>query len=249
MLNPEGSITMDRFDRYNYQQEQPAWISASTEQMATRERAFFRSVYGWMFGGLMTTALMSFAVTQSEALQQLVIGTGLFWLLFLVEIGLVVFLSVRLTKMSSATASIVFLLYSLLNGLTLSGIFLYYTRASLVNAFVCAAAMFGGMAIYGMVTKRDLTSWGSFFRMGLIGVVVMMVINFFLHSPALYFMIGAIGVFVFVGLTAYDNQKLKAWAHAGGPAQENLAVFGALMLYLDFVNLFLMLLRLFGRRR
>ncbi|HEY4640205.1 MAG TPA: Bax inhibitor-1/YccA family protein [Thermoanaerobaculia bacterium] len=232
-----------------YQQQEPAWISASTEQMATRERAFFRSVYGWMFGGLMTTALMAFAVTQSVALQQLVIGTGLFWLLFVVELGLVAFLTIRITKMATATASIVFLLYSLLNGLTLSGIFFYYTQGSIVNAFVCAAGMFGGMAMYGMVTKRDLTSWGSFFRMGLIGLVLMIVINIFLHSPGLEFVIGAVGVFVFIGLTAYDNQKLKAWAHAGGGVQDNLAIFGALVLYLDFVNLFLMLLRLFGRRR
>lgn len=240
---------MDRFGSPQQPAQQPAWISASTEEMAVRERAFFRSVYGWMFAGLMTTALTSFAVTQSATLAQLILGTGLFWVLAIVEIGLVFFLSIRITKMSAGTAAVVFLAYSLLNGLTLSGIFFYYTQGSVVNAFVAAGAMFGGMAIYGAVTKRDLTSWGSFFMMGLMGVLVMMVINIFLHSPAINFAIGLVGVFVFLGLTAYDNQKLKALAHAGGGLQDNFAIIGALRLYLDFVNLFLMLLRLFGRRR
>ena len=118
-----------------------------------------------------------------------------------------------------------------------------------MNAFLGASAMFGGMAIYGAVTKRDLTSWGSFFMMGLMGVLLMMVINIFMHSSAIDFTISVVGIFVFLGLTAYDNQKLKVYAHAGGGLQSNLAIIGALRLYLDFVNLFLMLLRLFGRRR
>jgi FtsH-binding integral membrane protein len=238
---------MDQFG--TPQQQQPAWISASTAEMEVRERAFFRSVYGWMFAGLLLTAMTSFAVTQSATLKQLVLGTGLFWVLALVEIGLVFFLARRIMKMSAGTASAIFLAYSLLNGLTLSGIFLYYAQASVVNAFIGAAAMFGGMAIYGAVTKRDLTSWGSFFMMGLMGVILLMVINIFMHSSAINFTIGVVGIFVFLGLTAYDNQKLKVYAHAGGGMESNLAIIGALMLYLDFVNLFLMLLRLFGRRR
>jgi uncharacterized protein len=236
---------MDRFGNT----QQPAWISASTEEMAVRERAFFRSVYGWMFAGLMTTAFTAFAVTQSLALQQLLFGTGLWIVLMIAELGLVFFLGFRIMKMSAGTASFVFLFYSLLNGLTLSAIFMVYARTSIVNAFVGAGAMFGAMAIYGAVTKRDLTSWGSFFMMGLMGVVAMAVINIFMHSSALNFTIGVVGVFVFLGLTAYDNQKLKAYAHADGGMQQNLAIIGALRLYLDFVNLFLMLLRLFGRRR
>lgn len=235
-------------DRFNNPQ-QPAWISASTEEMAVRERAFFRSVYGWMFAGLMLTSLAAFAVTQSVAMQQILFGSGLWIVLMLVEIGLVLFLGIRIQKMSPATASFVFLAYSLLNGLTLSSVFLIYARASIVNAFVGAGVMFGAMALYGTVTKRDLTSWGSFFMMGLMGVFGMAIVNIFMRSDALNFTIGVVGVFVFLGLTAYDNQKLKAWAHAGGPLQQNLAVLGALNLYLDFVNLFLMLLRIFGRRR
>lgn len=235
-------------DRFNNPQ-QPAWISASTEEMAVRERAFFRSVYGWMFAGLMTTALASFAVTQSLAMQQLLFGSGLWIVLLIVELGAVLFLQIRIAKMSAATASMIFLAYSVLNGLTLSSVFLIYAQASIVNAFVGAAAMFGGMALYGTFTKRDLTSWGSFFVMGAWGVFAMAAVNLFVHSNALNFTIGAVGVFVFLGLTAYDNNKLKVWAHAGGPMRENLAVVGALHLYLDFVNLFLMLLRIFGRRR
>ena len=236
---------MDRFTT----PQQPAWISASTEEMAVRERAFFRSVYGWMFAGLMTTALAAFAVVQSVTMQQLILGSGLWIVLMLVELGLVFFLSFRIMKMSAGTASFVFLAYSLLNGLTLSAVFLIYTQGSVVNAFIGAAGMFGGMAIYGAVTKRDLTSWGSFFMMGLMGVLLMMVINIFMHSSAISFTIGVVGIFVFLGLTAYDNQKLKAYAHADGGMRDNLAIIGALALYLDFVNLFLMLLRLFGRRR
>ncbi len=237
---------MDRFGN----SQQPAWISASTEQMEVRERAFFRSVYGWMFTGLMLTALAALAVTQVPAMQQLILGTGLYLVLFLVELGLVFFLSFRIMKMSAGTAAATFLVYSVLNGLTLSAIFLVYAQATIVNAFAGAAAMFGAMAIYGAVTKRDLTSWGSFFMMGLIGVILMGVINIFMHSNAIEFAISVIGIFVFLGLTAYDNQKLKSYAHAGaGSLQDNLAIIGALALYLDFVNLFLLLLRLFGSRR
>lgn len=239
---------MDRFNRFN-EQQQPAWISASTEEMAQRERAFFRSVYGWMFFGLLLTAVASVAVALSPALQQVVLGTPLRWVLMIVELGLVFFLSARITRMSSGTAAVSFLAFSLLNGLTLGAIFLFYTQASILNAFLGAAAMFGGMALYGTVTKRDLTSLGSFFMMGLIGLVLMSIVNMFLHSGGLGFMIGVVGILVFLGLTAYDHQKLKAWAHAGGGMQENFAIIGALGLYLDFINLFLFVLQLFGDRR
>src|SRR6185369_2627421 len=117
----------------------------------------------------------------------------------------------------------------------------FYARASIVNAFLGAAAMFGGMAIYGTVTKRDLTSWGSFFFMGLIGVVLLSVINIFMHSDAIAFVVGVVGIFVFLGLTAWDHQRLKAWAHAGGGMAQNLAIIGALSLYLNFINIFLYL--------
>ena len=169
-------------------------------------------------------------------------------MLMVFTIALVVVLSFRITKMSPTTAGALFIGYAVLNGIMLSGILFVYTQATIVSAFATAAGMFGAMAVYGTVTKRDLTSWGSFFFMGLIGIIIAQVINMFVRSSALDGTIALVGVFVFVGLTAYDAQKLKRLAAAAGPQVTNYAVIGALALYLDFINLFLMLLRLFGRR-
>jgi FtsH-binding integral membrane protein len=228
---------------------QPAFIDGRTAETGIRERAFIRSVYAWMSGGLLLTALASLWVVSSPAMRQLILG-GRFMMfgLIIAELGIVMYLSFRITKMSPAAAASAFLVYSLLNGLTLSVIFFIYSLGSIVQAFVVAAGMFAAMAVYGLVTKRDLTSWGSFFFMGIIGIVICSVVNMFLHSSALAWTISIVGVFVFLGLTAYDNQKLKAYATADG-LQENLAVYGALALYLDFINLFLFLLRIFGGRR
>jgi FtsH-binding integral membrane protein len=230
-------------------QPQPAWISASTAETGMRVRAFIRSVYAWMFGGLLLTAFASVWVVSSPAMQQLVRNPMVLIGLIIAEFGLVFAISFGLKRFSAATAASMFLVYALLNGLTLSFIFWAYTTSSIVQAFVVAGGMFGAMSVYGLATKRDLTSWGSFFFMGLIGIVLCAVVNLFLHSTGLSFIISVIGVFVFVGLTAWDTQKLKSYATVGGPMQENLAVFGALALYLDFVNLFLFLLRLLGDRR
>ncbi len=236
---------MDRFD------QQPAWISSSTAETDLRVRGFVRTVYAWMFGGLLLTAFAAVWVVSSPAMQQLVLVGPLRWVLIIAEFGLVIGLSAALKRLSPAAAASMFLVFSLLNGLTLSVIFFAYTQATIFQAFVTAAGTFGAMSVYGMVTKRDLTSFGSFFFMGLIGIVLASIVNIFLHSSALSFGISVIGVFVFVGLTAWDTQKLKAYATVTGPMQENLAIIGALALYLDFINLFLMMLRLFGgdRRR
>ena len=232
------------------EQRQAPWISASTAEMETRERAFIRSVYGWMSGGLLLTALAATWVLVSPAMQNLLFASRLpMWLLFFGELGLVMFLSAGLRRLSPAVAAGMFLLFSLLNGLTISWIFFAFTADSIVQTFVVAAGMFGGMSVYGLVTKRDLTSWGSFFFMGLLGVVLLSVVNIFVRSSGVSFVVAVVGIFVFVGLTAYDNQKLKSFATATGPMQANLAIYGALSLYLDFINLFLLLLRLFGRRR
>ena len=231
-------------------QPQPAWISASTAESGMRVRAFIRTVYAWMFGGLLLTAFSSVWVVSSTSMQQLIFGHPLMIIgLIVAEFGLVFAISAGLRRFSAATAASMFLVYSLLNGLTLSVVFFAYTKASIVQAFVVAAGMFGAMSVYGLVTKRDLTAWGSFFFMGLIGIVLCSVVNMFLHSGGMAFVISLIGVFVFVGLTAWDTQKLKSYATVGGPMQENLAIFGALALYLDFVNLFLFLLRILGDRR
>jgi FtsH-binding integral membrane protein len=234
----------------NSSQQQPAWISASTAEMENRTRAFVRSVYGWMFGGLLLTAFAAMWVVMSPAMQAIVLGTPFVRFgLIIAEIGIVFFLSMRIRTMAPSTAAAAFLVYSLLNGLTLSVIFWVYRIPSIEMAFLTAAGMFGAMSIYGMVTKRDLTSMGSFFFMGLIGIVICMFVNFFLKSDGLSFVISLLGVIIFHGLTACDTQKLKVMATATGPQQESFAVLGALTLYLDFINLFLFLLRLFGGRR
>lgn len=227
-------------------QSQPAWVDGRTVQTAERERAFIRSVYAWMFGGLLLTAGAALWVVASPAMQSIIFGNrAMPWVLMIIELGLVFYLSFRITRMSPGAAASAFLVFALLNGLTLSAIFFVYQLGTIFQAFVAAAGMFGAMSVYGLVTKRDLTSWGSFFFMGLVGLIICSLINIFLKSSALGFAISVIGVFVFVGLTAYDTQKLKAYATAP-QLRDNLAVYGALALYLDFINLFLMLLRLFG---
>jgi FtsH-binding integral membrane protein len=234
--------------QYPYRDQQPPWISASTADTDVRVRQFIRSVYAWMFGGLLVTAAAAMAVVNFPAMQQLIFGTPLRWVVFFAPLALVLFLGFRITKMSAATAAITFLLFSVLMGLSLSSIFFVYTGAAISQAFFTAAGMFGAMSVYGMVTKRDLTSWGSFFFMGLIGIIICSVINFWLRSPGLAWAVSFLGVFIFLGLTAYDTQKLKAYATVPQLAGQ-LAVVGALSLYLDFINLFLMLLRLFGGNR
>lgn len=230
-----------------YQQYQP-WVAVSSADAVARTRAFIRSTYMWMFGGLMLTALAALAVLTSPGLQQLIFATPLKWVLLIATLAIPLFLGFRITQMNPTTAATLFFVYSLLMGLSLSSIFFIYTRGSIAQAFITAAGMFGAMSVYGLLTKRDLTSWGSFFFMGLIGIVIASVVNIFLKSSGLDFVISILGVFIFVGLTAYDTQKLKAYAQVQGPQVTNFAVIGALSLYLDFINLFLMLLRLFGRR-
>jgi FtsH-binding integral membrane protein len=227
---------------------EPAWIDGRTAETAERIRTFVRSVYAWMATGLLVTAAAAYWVVASPAMRQLVWGNrAVVWILFLAQLGLVFFLSFRILKMSPGAAAAAFLFYSLLTGLTLSSIFFVYTAGTIFQAFVTTAGMFGAMSVYGTLTKRDLTSWGSFFFMGLIGIIICSVVNIFLRSPGLAWAISIIGVFVFLGLTAYDTQKLKSYATM--PQRDSLAVYGALSLYLDFINLFLMLLRLFGGGR
>lgn len=233
-----------------YRNDSPAWISAGVDVQA-RIAAFIRSVYAWMFAGLVLTAMAAAWVYYSEPMQQIILRTpGVLFGLIIAELALVFWLSFRIQKMAPATAASTFMVYSLLNGLTLSVVLFVYTGEAVFQAFAVTAGTFGAMSIYGLVTKRDLTSWGSFFFMGLIGIILASVLNFFLKLPGLSFAISVIGVFVFVGLTAYDTQKLKRYAMmAEGERVTNFAVIGALALYLDFINLFLMILRLMGGRR
>ena len=231
-------------------QQQPAWISGSTVETQERERAFFRTVYSWMFGGLLLTAFASMWVVTSPAMQKLIIGNPIIFIVLCVaEIGIVFYAGAALQKLTPAAAASLFLVYSLLTGLTLSVLLFIYTAASVVQAFAVTAGMFGAVSVYGRVTKRDLTSCGAFFFMGVVGLLLAMIANMFIKSTALDMAISTVAVLVFTGLAAYKTQALKAWAHAGGPQSETLAIYGALSLYITFINLFLHILRLFGRRR
>jgi len=221
------------------------------EQAIAAQGEFIRRVYNWMGLGLATTAIVSLVTASNPALINVIFGTGLFWVLFIAELALVWVLSAAINRLQAATAAIMFFVYSGLNGLTLSIIFLVYTKASIASTFFVTAGTFGVMSLYGYTTKKDLTSWGSFLFMGLIGIVLASVVNIFFNSPTIYWLVTYAGIIIFVGLTAYDTQSIKAMALQGfenAEMETKGAVIGALQLYLDFINLFLMLLRIFGRR-
>lgn len=216
---------------------------------------FVRSVYNWMGIGLGLTAFVAFSVSSSEAMMRLIFSNRMvFFVLILGELGLVFAISGMISRISAGTATFLFVLYSGLNGLTLSFIFLAYTRTSIASTFFICAATFIACSIYGWTTKKNLTSWGGFLFMGLIGIIIASVVNMFLRSSGMSLIISYIGVIVFVGLTAYDTQKLKNMALTqpdglDGAVARKGAILGALSLYLDFINLFLMLLRIFGSAR
>src|SRR5665647_19307 len=198
---------------------------------------FLAKVFNWMAIGLAVTGGVAYVTAESGIVKALV-SSPLFLILVLAELGLVFFLSARIEKLQPGTATGLFLGYSILNGLTLSTIFLAYTHASIAGTFLVTAGMFGAMAVYGMVTKRDLSGMGSFMFMGLIGILLASVVNIFLKSSVLYWAISAIGVLVFVGLTAYDVQKIKNIGEEGIMQQGEAAIrkgsiLGALALYLD----------------
>ena len=220
---------------------------------AAVESRFLSRVYAWMAGGLAVTAVVAWFTLSTPTVLQLVFGNRIvFFGLVIAELGLVAWLSGLVGRMSPGTASAVFIAYSALNGLTLSAVFLAYTSGSIASTFVVTAGTFGAMSLYGATTKRSLDGLGSFAFMGLIGVVIASLVNLFLRNSMLEFVVSCVGVIVFVGLTAYDTRKLKmlgATLDADSDEGRTGAVRGALSLYLDFVNLFLMLLRLFGRRR
>jgi hypothetical protein len=226
----------------------------SSTARAEALNAFMRGVYSWMGLGLGITALAAYGMVSSPALMETLQGNQLlFWGLIIGELLLVVAISGGISKMSANTATGLFLLYSGLNGVTISVILMVFTATSIVSTFVVCAGMFAAMSIYGLTTKKDLTSWGSFLFMGLIGIILASVVNIFLQSSAMHFVISGIGILVFVGLTAYDTQKLKHMGESApmddGTAVRRGTILGALTLYLDFINLFLMLLQFFGQMR
>jgi hypothetical protein len=214
--------------------------------------SFFNAVYGWMAAGLALTAVVAWWVSLHREVVEQVFSVHGMIMLFIAQIALVLVISAAVQRIGATMATVLFLAYSALNGLTLSYIFLVYTLSSVAGAFIASAAMFGAMSLWGMVTKRDLSIMGRVLFMALIGLIVASLLNIFLAHGAYYWIISYAGVVIFAGLTAYDTQRLQqiGYATAGNAAMAaRLSIVGALMLYLDFINLFLMLLQIMGNRR
>jgi FtsH-binding integral membrane protein len=227
--------------------------SHSEAQVAAENAAFMRKVYAFMAAGLGATAVTALLVFSSPTAMRFIFGNRIvFYGLLLGELAMVWTFSSLVNRMSAMGAAALFFAYAIVNGLTLSVIFIVYTMSSISTCFFVTAGTFGAMSIYGYLTKRDLTSVGNFMMMGLFGLIIASVVNLFLGSPMIYWATTCFGMLIFVGLTAYDTQKIKQLnviGNAGTDADHKEAIHGALVLYLDFVNLFLYLLRLLGRRR
>lgn len=220
---------------------------------STLQTTTMRHVFTWMFGALGITALTAMLVAKSSLIYTMIMNPGLLWGLIIAELALVFILSARIGKMSFFTSSLLFTIYSILNGVTLSSIFIVYTMTSIAATFFITAGMFGAMALWGYFTKKDLSKWGSIFFMLLIGLILATVVNLFLRSGAMGFIFSIVGVIIFTGLTAFDVNKIKQMlaqmqGFEEGDVVRKVALMGTLTLYLDFINLFLYLLRFFGRR-
>ncbi|WP_422481771.1 Bax inhibitor-1/YccA family protein [Pleomorphochaeta sp. DL1XJH-081] len=222
-------------------------------QVKNRERSILKNVYLWMTAGLAMTGVVSYAVATNDTLLRMFLGSSVsFLFIIFAQFGLVIYLSARLQKMASTSAIAAFMGYSILTGITLSVIFYAYSGLVISRAFFTTAASFGGMSLYGMTTKRDLDGIGHYLIMGLWGIIIASLINMFIGSANVYYLISIIGVLVFLGLTAWDTQKIRKMNDAYGSSMDEetyikLSIIGALMLYLDFINIFLFLLRIFGR--
>ncbi|MDA8595758.1 Bax inhibitor-1/YccA family protein [Flavobacteriaceae bacterium] len=212
------------------------------------QKAFMQKVYTWMVGALTITGSIAYVISSKTGLIESIYPY--FTLLVIAQLGVVIFLSARINKMTSSTAFILFTLYSVLNGVTFSVIFEVYTASSIASTFFVTAGTFAAMSMYGWFTKKDLTSMGSFLYMALIGLIIASVVNMFFASSVMYWVITYAGVLIFVGLTAYDTQKIKKMSveFHDNESHNKGAVIGALTLYLDFINLFLYLLRILGNR-
>jgi len=225
----------------------------SRDEVQAEQTRFLMKVYNWMGGGLAATGIVAYLVANSQTAVNIIFANRMIPIgLFIVEIALVGALAGWIMKMRARTAATVFFAYALLNGITFSSIFIIYTRSSITSAFIITAGTFGAMSLYGAATKKDLSSWGSFLFMGLIGIVIAFVVNIFLQSSIVAWVASCIGVLVFTGLTAYDTQKILRMNIIGNEGTEEdtkEAIIGALTLYLDFINLFLMILHLMGGRR
>jgi hypothetical protein len=246
----------------NWQDPRMTGVDAATVSVprATRDaglRSYMLSVYNYMASGVLLTGIVALLFANSSLINFIVNpatgqATPLFWVALFAPLGLVIWLSWGINRMSARTAQALFWGYAALIGVQFSSLFLVYTGVSIAQTFFAVAAAFLGLSVYGYTTKRDLSGMGSFLIMGVVGIFVALLINLFLHSPALDLAISAIGVLIFAGLVAYDTQKIKSiyFAVAGtGEAMAKSAVIGALNLYIDFINMFLFLLRFMGDRR
>jgi FtsH-binding integral membrane protein len=245
--------TMSYFDHNSNTRRSPLGMGAPPyvgPQVDEGLRAYMQRVYSYMAGGLALTGIVAYAAAASGFYQSIA-GTPLIWIVILAPLGFVLALSFGIQRMSAGTAMLLFWLYAAVMGLSLGGIFLVYTGTSIARVFFITAATYGAMSLYGYTTKTDLSGFGSFLLMGLIGIVIASLVNLFIGSNTLQFVISIIGVIVFVGLTAYDTQRIKEMYLESDTAEvaDKKAVLGALALYLDFINLFMMLLQLFGQRR
>jgi len=241
-------------------------FTKTTDQVVIDEglRAYMLKVYNYMTTGLLLTGLVAYffgkaSIVTGEmgqivgvtSIGALLFGSPLKWVVMLAPLGFVFYLSAKINKMSVSSAQITFWIFSAIMGLSLASIFIVYTQASIARVFFISSGTFAAMSLYGYTTKKDLTKLGGFLFMGLIGIIIASLVNLFFQSSALHFAISVIGVLVFVGLTAYDTQSIKNMYYAGDSESVGgkKALMGALRLYLDFINLFIMLLRLFGQRR
>jgi FtsH-binding integral membrane protein len=232
---------------------EPVSVPKPTAEVLVND--YVRSVYNWMCIGLALTGFVAYYVSTNETILKIIMSNSLVLFgLIIAQLGLVFSIAGMVNRMSAGTATALFVIYAALNGVLFSFIFIVYTRASIFSTFFICAGTFLACSIYGWTTKRDLTSLGGFLFMGLIGIIIASVVNWFIRSSAMSMIVSYIGVFVFVGLTAYDTQKIKKMALAqpaglDGAVIRKGAILGALSLYLDFINLFLMLLRIFGQSR
>lgn len=248
LTSKKKKMDLERFQQQvvNGQVERSRW------ETGVAFPALMRKVYVWMTLALVITGFTAWGVAHSPGILSMIVNNQLiFWGLCIAELALVWGVSAAINRLSLATATLLFILYSVINGVTLSFIFLAFTQESITSVFFITAATFGAMAAYGYFTKSDLSSWGKILFMALIGIIIATIVNIFLHSSMLNMIVSYAGVLIFVGLTAYDTQKIKerlSMADSADETAQKIALMGALSLYLDFINLFIYLLRIFGSR-
>ena len=235
------------YDELDYQS-----VTTREAEVSAASPALMRKVYVWMTFALAITGITAYLVATNETLLTLIYShQAVMWVLIIAELAIVIGVTAAINKLSLPVATLLFVVYSVLNGALFSSIFLVYTMASIAKVFFITAGTFGAMSLYGYTTKSDLTSWGKILIMGVLGLIIATVVNLFLKSSGLEMIISYAGVLIFVGLTAYDTQKIKQMclqAPDAGETMQKYALLGALSLYLDFINLFIYLLRIFGRR-